>query len=58
MIDSFVEKFRKNYDQLKFQYNAVVNDLSISTNEFYSLCCEYQELYFGEEEFVKNYKKY
>ena len=32
LIDGFVEKFNKNYDQLKFQYNAVVNDLSVSTN--------------------------
>jgi hypothetical protein len=35
-----------------------VNDLSISTNELYSLCCDYQEMYFGEDEFVKNYNKY
>lgn len=32
--------------------------MSVSTNEFYSLCIEYQELYFGDEEFLKNYKKY
>lgn len=44
--------------QLKFNYNAIVNDISVSTNEFYSLCCEYQELYFGDDEFIKNYKKY
>ena len=43
---------------MKFNYNALVNDMSVSTNEFYSLCIEYQELYFGDEEFLKNYKKY
>ena len=58
MIDGFVDKLKKNYDQLKFNYNALVNDMSVSTNEFYSLCIEYQELYFGDEEFLKNYKKY
>lgn len=58
LIEGFVDKMRKNNDQLKIQYNALVNDVSVSTNEFYSLCCEYQELYFGEEEFIKNFKKY
>jgi len=58
LIDGFVDKLKKNYDQLKFNYNALVNDMSVSTNEFYSLCIEYQELYFGDEEFLKNYKKY
>lgn len=42
LIDGFVDKLRRNYDTIKFQYNAIINDISISTNEFYSLCCEYQ----------------
>ena len=58
LIDGFVEKFKKNYDQLKFQYNAIVNDFTVSTNEFYSLCCDTQEAYFGEGLFINNYQKY
>ena len=42
LIDGFVEKFKKNYENLKLHYNSIVNDISVSTNEYYSLCCEYQ----------------
>lgn len=39
LIDGFVDKLRKNYDCLKTNYNVIINDISISTNEFYSMCC-------------------
>ena len=58
LIDGFVVKFRKSYDTLKMQYNDFINDLSASHNEYFALCMEYQELYFGNEEYIKNYKKY
>ncbi len=36
----------------------MVQDYSDSSNEFYSLCCEYETIYFGFEEFITNYKKF
>ncbi len=43
---------------MKFQYNAFVNDVFISINQIYSLCCDYQDLYFGEANYANNYAKY
>ena len=43
---------------MKFQYNSFVNDVFVSINEIYSLCCDYQDLYFGEVDFLNNFKKY
>jgi hypothetical protein len=58
LIHGFVSKLEANQKQLKASVSSMVHDYSESTNEFYSLCCEYEAIYFGQEEFVTNFKKY
>ena len=47
-----------NYKKVKKNYEEIINDLEASVNQLFPLCCEYQELYFGSEEFLNNFKKY
>ena len=48
----------QNYEKIKKKYNEIINDIESSVNELFSLCCQYQEIYFGVEEFISNFKKY
>ncbi len=58
LIEGFDSKMSINYKQIKQLYNSIINDILLSANELYSLSCEYKSLYFGDEEFGDNFKKY
>lgn len=49
LINGFEEKMSKNCVKISNNYTNLINDLNQAVNEFYSLCCEYQEIYFGSE---------
>ena len=49
LLGGFNEKLMINYKRMNEKYDDILNDWNMTINELFSLCCEYEELYFGSE---------